>query len=314
MIPAVAERIDEMKKYLEFRKVNVSIQPNTIVKTDRVKRKSIQPISKPKVLRYDKKMLESLTNKKIKSISRAEKISEYKDMTKKQQIDKLLKFVDLPNEREPEAPYGMEILSRCESEYKNAPWVKTRVPIMGMAVNIREYPELGKFATNIMLEDGWFGVNVEWYRMCCRGERTKFIPNAVSYVTNGKNLIVETVQMFENAKIFKPKYSPKAKIILDKQQVKQELAEKRKEKLAWNDAPVLMNPIKSAEKVSNKPIGDLAPGLFRHLRTLLAGKTFYCRQCNISIREPSKFKSVHDGNKVQFCTSECFNKYKFDKD
>jgi hypothetical protein len=59
---------------------------------------------------------------------------------------------------------------------------------------------------------------------------------------------------------------------------------------------------------------ELAPGLFNALEeeidTLYAFEPIYCDQCDKEVVDP-RFKSFKGGKKVEFCSTECFDKYKF---
>jgi len=55
---------------------------------------------------------------------------------------------------------------------------------------------------------------------------------------------------------------------------------------------------------------ELAPGLFGYLRQFIIGKPHYCSKCNIEIATPM-YRSVHKQKRVEFCSSACFETYKF---
>lgn len=66
-----------------------------------------------------------------------------------------------------------EILSQCEREYKRAPWMFpfSDQVIRGFALKEAD-PE---FTIPQEVKDGWYKVNMDWYRMSCEGKR-RFVP------------------------------------------------------------------------------------------------------------------------------------------
>lgn len=98
-----------------------------------------------------------------------------------------------PTQR-PRPMFGQgEILSQCEREYRRAPWMFpfSNQVIRGFAIKDRD----PQFATSQEVEDGWYKVNMAWYRMACDGKR-RFVPDRVAYVTVNNDLIVETEEMY----------------------------------------------------------------------------------------------------------------------
>lgn len=98
-----------------------------------------------------------------------------------------------PTQR-PRSMFGQgEILSQCEREYRRAPWMFpfSDQVIRGFALkNIDP-----KFTIPQEVKDGWYKVNMAWYRMSCEGKR-KFVPGKVAYVTVNNDIIVETEEMY----------------------------------------------------------------------------------------------------------------------
>lgn len=131
------------------------------------------------------------------------KISE--DVLKEQAKRKQAKIVDivegrlrerdvLPTQR-PRVMFGPgEILSQCEREYRRAPWMFpfSDQVIRGFAIKGVD----SQYTIPQEVKDGWYKVNMAWYRMACEGKR-RFIPYEVAYVTLNNDLIVETEDMYK---------------------------------------------------------------------------------------------------------------------
>jgi len=102
-----------------------------------------------------------------------------------------------PTQR-PMAMFGTsEILSQCEREYRRAPWMFpfTNHVIRGFALR-----DKNKFTIEQEeIKDGWYRVNMNWYKMSCEGKRM-FIPGKVAYVTVNNDLIIETEDMYKASK------------------------------------------------------------------------------------------------------------------
>ena len=98
-----------------------------------------------------------------------------------------------------------EILSQCEREYRRAPWMFpfTNKVIRGFALKdtVTEWqdPNWTQNDPQVTIpqevKDGWYKVNMAWYRMACEGKR-RFVPGKVAYVTVDNDLIVETEDMY----------------------------------------------------------------------------------------------------------------------
>lgn len=86
-----------------------------------------------------------------------------------------------------------KILSQCEREYRRAPWMFpfTDQVIRGFALK----DEHTEYTISQEVKDGWYKVNMAWYRMACEGKRG-FVPGKVAYVTIDNDLIVETEDMY----------------------------------------------------------------------------------------------------------------------
>ena len=86
-----------------------------------------------------------------------------------------------------------EILSQCEREYRRAPWM---FPFSDQVIRGFALKDIDdQFTIPQEVKDGWYKVNMAWYRMACEGKR-KFVPGKVAYVTVNNDLIVETEEMY----------------------------------------------------------------------------------------------------------------------
>lgn len=119
---------------------------------------------------------------------------------------KSLKMVDIMRRNRNESPtqrpmpmFGLdEILSQCEREYRRAPWMfpfLTNEIIRGFALKDAD----PQYTIPEEIKDGWYRVNMAWYRMVCNGKRS-FTPGQVAYVTTNNDLIVETEDMYNASK------------------------------------------------------------------------------------------------------------------
>lgn len=91
-----------------------------------------------------------------------------------------------------------DIPSKCEQEYRRAPWMYKFInePIRGFA--LKENPQ---YTTDqIVSQDGpWYRANQKWYREVCEKGRV-FNEGNVAYVTATGDVIVETREMYETSK------------------------------------------------------------------------------------------------------------------
>jgi hypothetical protein len=90
-----------------------------------------------------------------------------------------------------------QILSKCELEYQQAPWMHRFTPlfIQGFAIK----GQIPGYTTS-KNRDNWYNVSMKWYRDACENKRT-FIPGKVAYIartSDGRTrLILETEEMFK---------------------------------------------------------------------------------------------------------------------
>lgn len=88
-----------------------------------------------------------------------------------------------------------EIPNVCESEYKRAPWMIhfTQKRIKGLALK-----ENSNFTRNDEIIPGWYVANDKWYAHVCKNGRD-FIPDAVAYITFDDDVLIETLEMYEES-------------------------------------------------------------------------------------------------------------------
>jgi hypothetical protein len=255
----------------------------------------------PMRLKYNHKHLSALLREELVHMAMLENIKNATKMSQRDLIEALMRIEEPVKPLRPEQPYQLELLSRCESEFKNAPWLGTDKKIVGMAVNPTILPE---YSTGVNVGPGWFKVTSTWYKEACAGNRQPFITNATAYVTIDKQIILETVDMYNASLLFKPQHTPKSKITVGK------------ESMAPAEPELPLIELAKIEQRQQEGIKiahptELAPGLFTQVRLLISGQTFYCNECNISVKYPPTYKSVHGGRKISFCSSACFDAYKF---
>ena len=111
----------------------------------------------------------------------------------RQVIDSLRERTVSPIQR-PRIMFGTEeILSQCEREYRRAPWM---FPFSDQVIRGFALKDIDdQFTIPQEVKDGWYKVNMAWYRMACEGKR-EFVPGKVACVTVNNDLIVETEEMY----------------------------------------------------------------------------------------------------------------------
>lgn len=97
-----------------------------------------------------------------------------------------------------EKMFGGGLLSQCEREYKRAPWMK-----LFTNKTIRKFLTTNtQFAIDSTFKDEtgkiWYKVNKTFYKLSCEGKR-KFISNKVAYLTTDNEIIVETLEMYNES-------------------------------------------------------------------------------------------------------------------
>jgi hypothetical protein len=98
-----------------------------------------------------------------------------------------------------------DFLSKCEQEYRRAPWMYKFInePIRGFALRneIPQYTTDQIVYTNNEQEDliPWYKANQKWYKEVCEKGR-EFNEGNVAYITATGDVIVETKEMYETSK------------------------------------------------------------------------------------------------------------------
>lgn len=100
--------------------------------------------------------------------------------------------------------FGTEFPSKCEQEYRRAPWMYkfTKEPIRGFALRneIPEYHGVNPLITTELIstpfEGTWYKASLKWYKEVCQNGRS-FNDGNVAYLTASGNLIIETKEMFD---------------------------------------------------------------------------------------------------------------------
>jgi hypothetical protein len=112
----------------------------------------------------------------------------------------VFKTPNLENPRERVIPmFGSgDIMSKCEREYRRAPWMTAFTTDTVRGFVVKNVPLLEKYMSS-EYEDGWFNVGKAWYKDACDGKR-RFVEGDVGYKTVTGKIIVETIEMF-NASI-----------------------------------------------------------------------------------------------------------------
>ena len=98
-----------------------------------------------------------------------------------------------PTQR-PRSMFGKsEILSQCEREYRRAPWM---FPFSDQVIRGFALKDVDpQFTTPEEVKNGWYKVNMAWYKMACEGKR-RFVSGKLAYVTVNNDIIVETEEMY----------------------------------------------------------------------------------------------------------------------
>lgn len=93
--------------------------------------------------------------------------------------------------------YSSEFLPLCESEYRRAPWVTSRSPVIGVVLNAT-IPSARQWTIPVKVgDDGrWAKVKENWYSHVCKHGRA-FIPDMVGYLTANGTVIEETEEIYD---------------------------------------------------------------------------------------------------------------------
>ena len=109
-------------------------------------------------------------------------------------VDRRLRERAVSPTQRPRIMFGPdEILSQCEREYRRAPWM---FPFSDQVIRGFALKDVDpQYTIPQEVKDGWYKVNMAWYRMACEGKR-RFAPGKVAYVTVNNDLIIETEDMY----------------------------------------------------------------------------------------------------------------------
>lgn len=304
--------VTDSPEYVEMRNIlrNRAIEQNTSVAAaprttapKSLELLNIAPAPKNrelKLLTYSRQELQHKSINELYDLANSENLKVGLGLTKSELINRLLTLERSATEYK-ERPFTTDLLPRCESEYRQAPWMRAfgNVSVVGIALKRGNGLE-----TNVNVQDDWYTAKASWYFNVCRNGR-RFEPNAVAYiaVANGKKrIIVETHEMYE-ASLDRARSAPAPST-----RVGVSAATKPPTKPATANIPLPTYKIVRPEARLQQP--ELAPELFRFVRELIAGTKFCCNNCNKSVPF-AKIGSIDENKKVIFCSTECFNDYEF---
>lgn len=175
-------------------------------------------------------------------------------------------------------------MGECETEYRRANWIKkfTNKSVVGMLVK-SDSP----YATSFHIQDGWYRVNSQFYRDACMNG-SKFIADNVAYLLQTGEFIVETKEIYDASLV------PE---VVDNAVATDEILDEI-------ESPISKKPRIIVERK------ELAPGLFRHVKTIISGLSLCCDTCNVTILRP-QYRSIENNKQVVFCGKKCFDEYQF---
>jgi hypothetical protein len=159
-------------------------------------------ILRPDVIKRRKSMKELIKRRQAiplhipKTLLQEKGVQEHPKQYTYTRVKNLMGREIIPTKR-PNLMFGSgDILSRCEREYRRAPWmfIFTDKVIRGFAIKGVD-PE---YTIPEEVKDDWYKVNMRWYRNACAGKRY-FVPDKIGYVTIDKDIIIETKEMFETS-------------------------------------------------------------------------------------------------------------------
>jgi len=326
------KRISETKEAREMHNIIVNRSPNDIkinTSIPNLPKKIAQPTvpqseRKIQLLKYTKQDLNKKSVADLHQIAIQEGITVAQTASKSQLIQKILAGVrpeiihrqESAEEQREHTRFTTDLIPKCQSNYRSAPWI-TRMVQQG---KLKLPGKLNGFALRAPSEyittyevipgSGWYRVKNNWYEQVCTNGR-QYRDNAVAYVirniNNINSLLVETKEMYDESLIPVQEERPigitKAPVVILKhvpgerippQLVPREIVEEK------------VDSFESTEYVSE----ELAPGLFTHVRAIISGNVINCSACNIGMAIPM-YKSVHDEQKVMFCSDKCIENYPF---
>lgn len=313
------EHVSISKEFAEMHKLITSRIPTgikAIGKAAVVPREKVEIPSERKIaklLKYSKQDLVAKSKDELEELAMIERIRKSSKMTKSALIDALLQIEINPGVLK-ERQYSTDFVSKCVSNYRNAPWIKrlvqnNKLAISGSVIGFALRKD-NEFATNFEVVPGWFRAKATWYEYVCR-ENRRFEDYEVGYIIKSGlklDVLQETREIYDasleeleeptpigigkaNIPVTRPKY---------KRRIEHTISESSSS--SESEGEQIIIPIEQPK--------ELAPGLFTHLKLLIKGQVLYCSACNITIATPA-YKSVHGKQKVLFCSKACFDVYNF---
>lgn len=269
--PDVVERISSTRALLELRRRVPEPLPIRRSIARSPRRSASPPIRKTIALEYGRRELGRMPRQRLNELAAARGIEGAESMKLSNLVGLLSNVVRPTAPLAPERPRTREVPTDCVSTMRNAPW-SGLAGVIGAALRPSAHADYAHFATDSALGSGWFRAKRSWYDFACGGERT-FVDGAVGYYfsNSGRSVEPETRQDFDAASEF----------------------------------------VRTGRyETGLGPRRELAPGLLSALRDLIAGRTYYCDACNVSVERPTVM-SVHGAKRVVFCSEACLDAYKF---
>lgn len=205
-----------------------------------------------------------------------------------------------------------EISTACVNDILTPSWVKNNKGMSPIGMVAHDVAETKDWIVPIPISNtDWYNLKRSWYVNACENGR-KWLPGVFGYRMASGEIFPETREMFDS-------YIDWAKkgVVPLRKKVRYALpTQKRKrfeEKMDVDEA----EDIEMSESVEEEPkrkkrfARGLVPDLLSSIkRDIAAGDTIYCDQCNKNVANP-KFKTIYKGNTVDFCSTECFEDFKF---
>jgi hypothetical protein len=280
--------INNMKRLIIDRKVTDIAIPHNKQIHQKTEIKSRRFVS-AKQTKYDRKTLENMTLQEVAELADKEELS-YKG-TKKQIIKRLLDILE-DIEKGVERKFDRELLPICETEYREAQWMKKFTPQRVVSMLVKND---NPYSTKFHARDGWYRVTSTFYREACLYGR-EFITDDVAYLLQSNDIIVETRAMY-NESLLPVENDKETDIYVHTQ----DSGEK--------DIEPKLPVFQETEKIQQ----ELAPGLFRYVKSIISGLSVCCDTCNLTVLKPD-YKSIEGDKKVVFCSKKCFEEYLFGSD
>lgn len=320
--PGGVQLMEVMKDFIKLRTPRtLPYNPPTALEIERRKKaERVGVQERPKrasvYTKYSKANLKNATMEVLDELLRKENIQLPKQLFKATKQEKIAALVSLEQPRVPltERRYEPALeITRCESEYKNAPWVP-ELQVVGMALLQDD-----SFATDSRVVQGWYHAKASWYKHVCENGR-EYVPGTVSYVLQNGSVVTETIEMYEASlsyiperapiglgKAAVPRYVPGVAAIREEEE---EVASPPSYSSRFSGGQV--DPPSPVSIIEDKEVVDkeLAPGLFIHVRNIIRGTSLACVSCGLAMAIPA-MKSMHKRKNVYFCSRKCFDDYPF---